>query len=687
MLLLHLFINRIHYITTTIKGGKEGMGVPASRKLLTLLSTCSEDQSPLREIIKGDFEKTALYERYKAIAPESIFDWQHKNTSEIYRQIDELHQIEVLHEQANNLLFNVLMKHEYTTIKKLRKPNYFDMQSMLAFVSELETLATQPSSSVNITNYEEKHFFHFFDLPFIYSLEDIIPDEDFSVVNNEHQNIERLLGDTSCIYAIDQAHYEDTLNWIKDFQTFYALTDSQFTAFTEEGRTSVAQIQPIFKELIKGDFHASFKKVKNYRSEISRFIHLLKDTSTIHMIHQTNEQAEIKKVLDRVNQQLNNAIHSISFTEIARLAERTDVNNLNDLYQLDKALSDEPLIDTYINNLEAIDLEMIINIKDTVQTTMPKNDKKLTFETVSDAKHALDDYFGSKKYSISQLDFELRAFELLEEREARNCCLVCGKKLSLLTRKKTEHCFRHRPISETFTLLATKNNAIAALVIAVIIALGLFFNVDKKLAIKGLEATDGLNISGLQYYVGKEYFFGEYIAQDIDKGLHYLEIAADKENARAQMQLGSFYMSGISQGLEVLLEEDYELAKSYLEKSIENGEPTAYALLANLYYEGLGVEKDEAKAFELINESLTYDFANKPFVLGMLGAYYDEAEGDMQDDEEAFKYYLKASEAGFRPSMKYVSEFYEYGVGVEKDLEEAEYWMRKYEKAEPFRLK
>src|SRR5699024_9012037 len=106
---------------------------------------------------------------------------------------------------------------------------------------------------------------------------------------------------------------------------------------------------------------------------------------------------------------------------------------------------------------------------------------------------------------------------------------------------------------------------------------------------------------------------------------------------------GSFYMSGISQGLEVLLEEDYELAKSYLEKSIENGEPTAYALLANLYYEGLGVEKDEAKAFELINESLTYDFANKPFVLGMLGAYYDEAEGDMQDDEEAFKYYLQAS--------------------------------------------
>ena len=70
----------------------------------------------------------------------------------------------------------------------------------------------------------------------------------------------------------------------------------------------------------------------------------------------------------------------------------------------------------------------------------------------------------------------------------------------------------------------------------------------------------------------------------------FLSVASFADNASAELtyDIGEKYYN----------EKDYEKALEYFQKAAEAGNAKAMNNIGNLYYDGLGVEQDEAKAEE-----------------------------------------------------------------------------------------
>jgi len=97
--------------------------------------------------------------------------------------------------------------------------------------------------------------------------------------------------------------------------------------------------------------------------------------------------------------------------------------------------------------------------------------------------------------------------------------------------------------------------------------------------------------------------------------------------------------------------------------------------LGYMYGNGLGVEKDASKAFELYMRAAKLGVVN-----AMLNVALDYANGRgvEEDLDKANQWYLKAAEAGNERAMFNLGCNYEYGHGVAKNWDKAQKW---YEKA------
>ena len=48
-----------------------------------------------------------------------------------------------------------------------------------------------------------------------------------------------------------------------------------------------------------------------------------------------------------------------------------------------------------------------------------------------------------------------------------------------------------------------------------------------------------------QYHLGYIYASGEFVKQDVNKGIHYLTLSANQNNSDAQLTLGSIYYTSV----------------------------------------------------------------------------------------------------------------------------------------------
>ena len=96
--------------------------------------------------------------------------------------------------------------------------------------------------------------------------------------------------------------------------------------------------------------------------------------------------------------------------------------------------------------------------------------------------------------------------------------------------------------------------------------------------------------------------------------------------------------------------------------------------LGDIYYQGLGVEKDRSTAADWYQKAADHD---DPRAQVALGSLYLSGEGRPQDVEEAGRLFTKAAEAGDLRAHYNVASMYLSGRGMPENLDRAETHLRK----------
>ena len=144
---------------------------------------------------------------------------------------------------------------------------------------------------------------------------------------------------------------------------------------------------------------------------------------------------------------------------------------------------------------------------------------------------------------------------------------------------------------------------------------------------KGAAAGNPNAINGLSLC----YQYGVGTAHDIEKGFHYLHLAADKGLAGAHNNLGVLYHD----------EQQYEKAFHHFEEAARLGDPDN-GWLGVFYLNGIVVEKDVSKAIEYFNKAI--EKGDQLAHIELAGIYLEE-EG-FKDRALAAKHISEAEKAG-----------------------------------------
>ncbi|CAM0141404.1 hypothetical protein VKS41_003889 [Umbelopsis sp. WA50703] len=147
------------------------------------------------------------------------------------------------------------------------------------------------------------------------------------------------------------------------------------------------------------------------------------------------------------------------------------------------------------------------------------------------------------------------------------------------------------------------------------------------------------------------------------QGLKWLEMAAQKDNARALLKLGIMYEEGNH------VEQNNELAAMHYKAAADRNDPVAQYLLGLNYRLGdLGLQQSYPDAVTYLQKSADQGFASAQRVLGLM---YGEGVGVTQDYQNAIEWFKKAAEHGDMRANGLLGAYYENGYGVDQDYIQA----------------
>jgi hypothetical protein len=106
-------------------------------------------------------------------------------------------------------------------------------------------------------------------------------------------------------------------------------------------------------------------------------------------------------------------------------------------------------------------------------------------------------------------------------------------------------------------------------------------------------------------------------------------------------------------------------------KSCNAGHKAAQYCLGNNYINGVGITKNEGKAFEWFQKAALQGDALAQF---SLGACYDKGQGVTEDKTLAIEWYQKAAEQGNADAQFNLAEYY---ANVVKDAQRSFTWFRR----------
>ena len=203
-------------------------------------------------------------------------------------------------------------------------------------------------------------------------------------------------------------------------------------------------------------------------------------------------------------------------------------------------------------------------------------------------------------------------------------------------------------------------------------------------------ALDDLLLAGQQGHADAQTMAG-YVylkwKQDKAQAFYWYSLAAQQNNALAQLYLGEAYRTGSG------VAQDYAAAAQWYRQAAEQGNANAQNSLALMYVNGMGVEKDYQAALQWSQKAAAQNHTKaKEMAQWLEQQIVNEKlkkalEADMAEDyTTALQLYSELAEQGVATAQYNVGLMHYHGNGTAKDLEQALLWCQKaaeqgYEKA------
>lgn len=111
-----------------------------------------------------------------------------------------------------------------------------------------------------------------------------------------------------------------------------------------------------------------------------------------------------------------------------------------------------------------------------------------------------------------------------------------------------------------------------------------------------------------------------------------------------------------------------------LRASADSGDAEAQFTLGAMYYDGLGVARNEKEAAKWYRKAANQGNAAAQFKLGQM---YEYGLGVRKDEKDAVAWYRKAADQGNSSAQVNLGRMYNFGRGVLKDERQAVAWLRK----------
>ena len=130
---------------------------------------------------------------------------------------------------------------------------------------------------------------------------------------------------------------------------------------------------------------------------------------------------------------------------------------------------------------------------------------------------------------------------------------------------------------------------------------------------------------------------------DVEKGIFWLQKAADHGHIGAQTELGHIYFCGY------VIEQDYKQAEFWFLKAAELGGAVAQNFMGDIYSNGIGVEQNDEKAVFWYLKSAAQGWTNGQCNIASM---YADGRGVECDKAKAVYWYSKAAECGYNKARE-----------------------------------
>ncbi len=183
---------------------------------------------------------------------------------------------------------------------------------------------------------------------------------------------------------------------------------------------------------------------------------------------------------------------------------------------------------------------------------------------------------------------------------------------------------------------------------------------EKALALFHKSAEKG-NPAAMNY-IGIIYLNGNGVQKNIDEALKWYEKGSKAGMLYSSRNIANTFFNGKE------VQKDYKRALEYYHKAAAKGDTHSMIRIAYLNKEGFGTEKNLDEAMKWYKKAA--DRGDKIGLTGIGLVYALKGE-----DSKAFSYLKEAAEKEETEAMIFLGLFYEKGVGVSKNIDEAVRWL------------